>query len=244
MRLTNSASKLTVLGLVLQCLALFLAGCARSEQARVEAPPNYQAPPPTEMVPQLPKLPAKETEVKQALKRVFKDAVVVREPASNSFTAGDFNGDGVDDIAIVIKPAPGKIAQLNEEYPPWILSDLEAHSPPVSERPRVEEAELLLAIIHGHGINEWRDQEATQTFLLKNAVGAGLRSHRLKEFMAANTGRRLPQLQGDLLGEELRDSAGYLYYSGATYSWYDPKSFREEPKKRLVHMNARQVERR
>jgi hypothetical protein len=69
-----------------------------------------------------------------------------------------------------------------------------------------------------------------------SVVSSGLRSQPLKEFIAANTGRRIPQLHGDLLG-----SSGYLYYSGATYSWYDPKTFPEQPKKRFVHMGARQV---
>ena len=38
---------------------------------------------------------------------------------------------------------------------------------------RVEENELLLAVIHGYGTQGWRDAQATQTYLLKNAAGVG-----------------------------------------------------------------------
>lgn len=226
---------------VLVSLLLLATGCSRSERVRVEAPPNYQAPAEAP-IPQLPKLPAKESEVQQAVKRIFKGAAEVREPISASFAAGDFNGDVLEDIAIVVKPAPGKIAELNAEFPPWILSDLQSST--TGHRPRIEESDVLLAIVHGYGVNEWRDPEATQTFLLKNAFNGELRSHQLKQFLASNTGRRLPQLHGDLLGGVLKGSEGYLYYSGATYSWYDPKSFREEPQKRIVHMGPRQIARR
>jgi hypothetical protein len=218
-----------------------LVGCSRSERASVEAPPNYQAPS-EPAIARLPKLPAKESEVRETVKRIFKGSAVVREPISSSFAAGDFNGDVVEDIAIVVRSAPSKVSELNNEYPPWILSDLAATTG--NTRPRIKESDLLLAIVHGYGVNEWRDSEATQTFLLRNAVGNDLRTHELKKFLAANTGRRLPQLQGDLVGQVLNGSAGFLYYSGATYSWYDPKNFLDEPRKRLVHMGPRQVARR
>lgn len=223
------------------CLAL--GGCTTPNRVKVEAPPNYQAPQPTP-IPQLPRLPAKETEVQQTARRIFKDAAVIREPVSESFTVGDFNGDGSQDVAIIVKPASGKVGELNQEYPPWIISDLRNGPNVPSRQARIEDDELLLAVIHGNGVNDWRDQEATQTFLLKSAVGTGLRSQPMKEFLAANAGRRLPLLQGDLLAEVLRGSPGYIYYGGATYFWFDPKNYRDQPEKRFVHMNQRQVARR
>ena len=42
-------------------------------------------------------------------------------------------------------------------------------------RLRIEKDEVLLAVIHGYGPNDWRDPEATQTFVLKNVVGKDLR---------------------------------------------------------------------
>jgi len=78
---------------------------------------------------------------------------------------------------------------------------------------------------HIYGANEWRDPAATQTFVLKNVVGNDLKVHTVEEFVSANTGRKLPRPQGDLIGETVQGSQGYLYYASATYSWYDPKTF-------------------
>ena len=100
---------------------------------------------------------------------------------------------------------------------------------------RVTESEPLLAVIHGYGPNGWRDPQATQTFLLKNAVGSGPTTQAKNQFMTENRGKKLPPLRGDVIGEVLRGKSGYLYYADATYSWYDPKTFVPEPEKRLVH---------
>ncbi|MGH9883106.1 MAG: hypothetical protein ACRD6N_16850, partial [Pyrinomonadaceae bacterium] len=89
----------------------------------VEAPPTFQTAPPA-TAPQLPKLPARLTEVQGAVRRVFKDAALLDSSREPNFVAGDFNGDLSQDVAVVLKPASGKIQQMNEEYPPWILNDL------------------------------------------------------------------------------------------------------------------------
>ena len=61
-----------------------------------------------------------------------------------------------------------------------------------------------MAVIHGYGANDWRDPEATQTFVLKNVVGNDLKVHSGKEFVTANSGRKLPRPQGDLIGETVQ----------------------------------------
>ena len=53
--------------------------------------------------------------------------------------------------------------------------------------------------------------------------------------MTANSGRKLPRPQGDLIGETLQGHHGYLYFAAATYSWYDPKTFKGESTTRMVH---------
>src|SRR5688500_2619836 len=63
-------------------------------------------------------------------------------------------------------------------------------------------------------------------FLLKNVVGSDLRVQTTKEFVNENSGRKLPPPRGDLIGETLNGTPGYLYYAVSTYSWYDPKTFR------------------
>jgi hypothetical protein len=204
-----------------------LAGCGSTKQVAVEqAPPTYQATPvstpATTALAAAPKLP----EVEEAVKRVFKDAAVVHPDYKNSFLTGDFNGDHSQDLAVVVKPA--KLEEMNEQYPSWILRDPRVPYDP--QKPlHVEKDEALLAVIHGYGANDWRDAQATQTFLLKNVVGSGLRVQDGKEFVKDNTGRKLPRPQGDLIGETLKGADGYLYYSTASYAWYDPKTFTGEP---------------
>jgi hypothetical protein len=211
----------------------FLTGCSKSQQVLVEAPPAYQPSPPAPL-PDVPKLPAKENEVQDAVKRVFKDAAVLDTSYEPNFIAGDFNGDNSQDIAVVIKPVAGKLAEMNEEYPAWIVKD--PFAPVLSKTsPRIEANDVLLGVIHGYGANDWRDPQATQTYLLKNAVGSRLTVQKKKEALAANAGKKVPRLQGDVIGENLRGTTGYLYFTGPTYAWYDPNTFKGEPELRLVH---------
>jgi len=168
------------------------------------------------------------------VRRVFKDAALLDTSRNPNFITGDFNGDSSQDIAVILKPAPGKIAQMNEEIPSWILKDPFVTNQPATPL-HVGENELLLAVVHGYGPNGWRDPQATQTFLLKNAVGSSPKSEDKNQFVTANRGKKLPRLRGDLIGEVLRGKPGYLYYADATYAWYDPKTFVTEPERRLVH---------
>jgi len=165
-------------------------------------------------------------EVEAAVQRVFKDKAVIDPDFTPSFLVGDFNGDTSQDLAVILKPVPEKIAELNER-PLWLLRDPRASYDPRTPL-HVEKDDVLLAVIHGYGANDWRDPEATQTFLLKNVVGADMRVQDGKEFVKNNTGPRKPRPQGDLIGEKLKGSEGYLYYTAANYSWYDPKTFKGE----------------
>ena len=245
--LTHARVKLTAshwfrIGMaVLFAICISLSGCVKTEETVYEEPPAPQAAQDGE--PEQPrqtlKLPPPELdEVREAVKRVFKDAALIDTDRKPIFIAGDFNGDLSEDIAVNVKPAPGKLPDMNEEFPAWMLKDPFAPIKPGMPPLHVEENEALLAVIHGYGAQGWHDAQATQTYLLKNAVGSGMRAHRGNEFASANRGKRLPLLQGDLIGEVLRGAQGYLYYTGPTYCWYDPKTFVGEPEKRQVHRGA------
>ena len=219
--------------LVVSCCFAF--GCSTASKPKVEPPPA-----PIAKIEDSPNQVAKLTppefpQVQETVKRVFKDAVVIDASQRPAFVAGDFNGDLSEDIAVVLKPAPEKIADLNEEYPAWILRDPFGNREPRSPRLRVATTDLLLAVIHGYGSQGWRDPQATQTFLLKNAAGSAMATHAGKEFVATNQGKKLPTVRGDLIAEMLDGKSGYLYYSGATYFWYDPKTFTGEPEPRRSH---------
>ena len=220
------------LGFLLITSGLLVIGCSKRSAALVESAPAYQPTPPPAQI-SLPKVVApKLPEVQEAVKRVFKDGAFVDENARPSFFTGDFNGDASQDIAVVLKVAPGKLSQMNEEYPAWLLRD-----PFAKERAQlsVEESELLLAIIHGVGDNDWRDSQATQTYLLKNAVGNNVTVQTSEEFIKSRTSRRVPPVQGDLIAENLRGTSGYLYYTTGNYLWYDPKTFKPITTAQMIH---------
>jgi hypothetical protein len=219
--------------------ALILSGCNSSPKPMVaEAPPPvYQASPVSTPVRVAPPAAAKLSEVQEAVKRVFKDAAIIHPDYNPNFLAGDFNGDASQDIAVILKPV--KLDLMNQDLPPWLVREPRAGR--VDKRPpRVEKDDVLLAVIHGYGANDWRDPEATQTFVLKNVVGNDLKVQTGNEFVAANSGRKLPRPQGDLIGETLQGTAGYLYYASATYSWYDPNTFKGPDKPvSMVHQRTK-----
>ncbi len=231
-RLQPSAAKVNAphglrMGLVVLVFVNFLVyGCSKSEQPKLE---GQTPPPPRAQATQTPQastlLPPRLDEVQDVVKRIFKDAALLDTSRNSNFITGDFNGDSSQDIAVILKPAPGKLSQMNEEIPAWIVNT------PL----HIGENEPLLAVVHGYGPNGWRDPQATQTFLLKNAVGSSPKAEDKNQFVTANRGKKLPRLRGDLIGEVLRGKPGYLYYADATYAWYDPKTFVAEPERRLVH---------
>lgn len=226
--------------------ALFLlTGCsetAKKPVAKAPASPSRAEAPPAALTAradqpsQMSKLPAPQSsEVEEAVKRVFREAVVIDTSYKPSFIVGDFNGDLSQDIAVVLKPASDKLSELNEESPIWMLRDV-AGSKPASPRLRIAANDKLLAIIHGFDAKGWRDQQATQTYLLKNAAGEGMQAHSARDFVATHKGKKLPELHGDVVAEEVGGKSGYLYYGAASYSWYDPKTFNGESEPRAFHM--------
>ncbi|HEV8426290.1 MAG TPA: hypothetical protein VGQ41_00135 [Pyrinomonadaceae bacterium] len=214
----------TIIPCFLLVNALTICACSSSSKRVVaEAPPPaYQASPESTPVQLTAPAAAKLSEVQEAVKRVFKDGAVIDTNYNPNFLTGDFNGDGSQDIAVVLKPV--KLDLMNQELPPWLVREPRARRDP-RVLLRIDKDETLLAVIHGFGANDWRDTDATQTFVLKNVVGYDLKVHTGKEFVTANSGRKLPCPQGDLIGETVQGNPGYLYFAAATYSWYDPKAF-------------------
>lgn len=205
-------------------IALMICACSSGAKRQVaeQAPPAYQPSPESTPVRLTAPAAAKTSEVQEAVRRIFKDAAVVDTNFNPSFIAGDFNGDGSQDLAVILKPV--QLDQLNQELPPWLVREPRSKRDP-RQKAKIEKDETLLAVIHGYGANDWRDPDATQTFVLKDVVGNDLKVHTGEEFVNANTGRKLPRPQGDLIGETVQGTPGYLYYASATYSWYDPKTF-------------------
>ena len=221
-------------------LALVMVGCAKApEPPRAEQPPPAEAvlPPATPTVEVKPEPAAKlppptQDEVRGAVARVYKDTVVVD---TNRFAVGDFNGDGSQDLAVVVTPATGMLGEINSEVANWILEDPQkivlpdpkkAAQPmaPVPAPTRVVQSDVLLVVLHGHGPSGWRSPESRQTYLLKNAAEGGIKSQQITTVLKDNGGKPpLLKLRGDVISETLGAEPGFLYYNGSKYVWY-PRS--------------------
>src|SRR6266542_4302964 len=186
--------RINLLALIIVCTFLF--GCETAKKPVAEAQPSPTAPPQDQPL-QISKLPPPELNaVQDAVSRVFKDSALIDSSSKPVFIAGDFNGDLSQDIAVVLKPAPDKLPDFNQEFSNWLLRDPLAVNESRIPRLRVAANEVILAVIHGYETNGWRDPQATQTFLLKNAVGSGMEVRQPKEVAAASQGKRRPQLHG------------------------------------------------
>ena len=217
---------------------LFLAACSSSKAPLTEQAATTQTAPAEQPQPQQTKQPSALPELKAvetAVKRVFKDAAVIDASHQPAFVAGDFNGDQSQDIAVVLKPSAERIADLNEEYPGWILRNPLGRSEPATPRLKVAANDVLLAVIHGYGPEGWRDPQATQTYLLKNSAGSEMQPRSAKDVVTESNGQKSPQLQGDVIAQVIQNQHGYLYFSMSTYNWYDPKSFTTAPGPRRGH---------
>jgi len=176
--------------------------------------------------------PQSTSELQAVTARIYKEAVMVDSSRNDNFVIGDFNGDGSQDIVVVVKPGKGMLPELNSEYSNWIREDpfevgkLAAHAPDrqliKKRKPTVVNAhDNLLAVIHGYQAAGWRDPKATQTYLLKNAVGEKL-SMESPESLLSDTANRqqLPAIRGDVIRETLSGNPGFLYWTGARYAWH------------------------
>ena len=161
-----------------------------------------------------------EAELREVIQRNYEDAVTIASNRTASFLIGDFNGDHSEDVAIVVEPVRGKLSALNSEYANWILEDPH-QSPIVAQknrpiRPSVRSNDLLLAVIHGHEREGWRNALARQTYLLKDAVGEEFE----KQSASQLTGSSLPRLRGDVIREKLEGTPGIIFWTGARYVWH------------------------
>jgi hypothetical protein len=165
--------------------------------------------------------PAKPDEVNEVVARVFSKAAKIDSDYAPSFLVGDFNGDGSEDIAIVVKPSPDSLAEINNEFSNWTLEDVrEPKQASKPQLPKAEKTDTLLAIIHGVGANGWRNREARQAFLIRNAVGTNPRVESVtSRALDPSPTSRLPA-KSDVIQETINGHVGLIYWAGARYALY------------------------
>jgi hypothetical protein len=233
-----SKERISVLsGFLLFAISLDMTGCVRPpEQPRVEQAPQPEATqsPALSTAEAKPAVtldlqPPTSADVRSAIARIYKDTVIVD---ARRFVVGDFNGDGYQDVAAVVKPVMAMLPEINSRVANWILEEPQrvvlpdakkATQPlaPVPPPTRVVESDILVAVLHGHGPAGWRSPESRQTYLLKNAVGSDMKSLPIKSLLKdGHATEPLPKLLGDVISEKIGAEFGFLYYSGAKYVWY------------------------
>lgn len=179
---------------------------AVAQSTPTPTPPKELAPPKTE-------------EVNDAVVRVFNKAATVDSNYTPSVLVGDFNGDGSPDIAVAMKPNPDALAEINSEFANWTLEDAKQAEQAAKPAPvKAERTDTLIAIIHGVGAKGWRNPEARQTFLLRNAAGTKPVVEPPEKPSASNTSRS-PTPRGDVIKETINGHLGLIYWNGARYAW-------------------------
>ena len=173
-------------------------------------------------------------DVKDVLARAYGDTVTAEIGRQPSFVVGDFNWDGVEDLAVIVKPVPGRLAALNNEMANWVLEDpMKVRVPdflprraglPPPARSAVQADEPLLAVIHGLGPDGWRSRQIAHFYLLHNAGATALRRLSRAEFYAGtkDAARKVHTVRGDVIGETRGRAQGFLIYAGGKYAWYEP----------------------
>src|SRR5262245_46872240 len=116
--LTEKRITLPFLLLLLTICTLF-SGCFKAEQADKK---SFSPPPmPQDRTRNL--QPPHLLEVKNKIKKVYRDAVTLETGPGQFFMSGDFNGDTWPDLAVAVRPGPGKLAEINHELANWIVGD-------------------------------------------------------------------------------------------------------------------------
>jgi hypothetical protein len=211
-------------------LALQACNNSSSRAMPVEKPIAMATPQPSAAAtptpaPKLP--PPTRAEVEAAFHRVFGNDLVITA-SSRSFIVGDFNGDQSEDLAVIARPAAGKLDDVNNELANWIIQDADKAfipdgkkavvKPPKSETPAIGKNEQVLAIIHGVGPNGWRNPDARQAYLIKHAAASFLGTAPSISQRAIRA-MHLPH-ETDIIKEVRNNKKGFVFWTGGVYAWH------------------------
>jgi len=208
-------------------LALVLCACSSRPAATAERavdPKNAAQVAPLEASGSIPPAPASSVEVDAVLRRNFGSGVVSRTQ-EGSFVTGDFNGDGSQDLAVVVRFGRSKLDTINDPLSNWTIQDAaQAFLPSGSQRvvfrtrgarTVVRPKEPLIAVVHGTGSQGWRDALARQTYLVRNAGRGPLHAVPAPGHIQ---GAPVFMERSQIIYEDsLRP--GFLFWTGSQYAW-------------------------
>lgn len=126
------------------------------------------------------------------------------------------------------KASDDALTDINSELANWTLEDpkeIPIPGTPAADqlvRPKavkVEKSDVLLAIIHGVGPQGWRNREARQSYLLKNAAGTNAEAQSAAALRSSSSKENLPRLRGDAIAESINGRRGLIFWTGAKYAW-------------------------
>lgn len=179
-------------------------------------------------------------DVRTKVESIYHGALIIDSRREPVFLLGDFNADRSEDVLVAVRPNPQRLADLNSELAAWILEDPRQIWVPdpnkgVQVLPRKPRAVRVRAgdrpwvIIHGFREKGWRNPLATQSYLLVNVHGQGLRRESVREASAEL--KQVPppvgiqyllRYDGDVLRETVAGEPRLLYWTGGHYAWTAP----------------------
>jgi hypothetical protein len=220
---------LIVAAVVVSVLSACQSSPSHVEQPISTASPQAQSTPPRAI--QLP--PPTQAEIDEKIHRIFGGDVTVVHGVNPYFIVGDFNGDDSEDLAVIVRPAATKVAEVNGQLANWIIQDADSYFVPKSAQrvikkndvpatPRIAVGEEVLAILHGDGPKGWRNPDAQQAYLVKHAA-ATLFGISRSNSQTAIRAMHLP-VETDVIQEVRNNKKGFVFWTGAAYAWHPSAS--------------------
>jgi hypothetical protein len=161
------------------------------------------------------------SDVEPTLDRLFDRSLVLDQEAHPLFVTGDFTGDSIADLAAAVRPRdPDALRRLNAELPRWRIQDAAAPTDGRrAETPKVAGGERLLAIVHGVEGASWKRPAERPCYLVRNAVGSGMRARPLSGLPPWVRMQVTRSHEGEVIVEERGRSRGLILWTGAAYVW-------------------------